>query len=402
MYRVQKVDHKLNNLLLSAVSWIQERRRLSFTTMNTDSNSTDQLLSHAPSFPSLASIKRRTCNDADIPSHALVKSLELKKSSHIRDFLKASCAKSILSHVLFSRGVIPCPADHLLNAKDRIKKSKKENESSGVGSKRKRKRSDAVRERKYEKHGEQLQSVFSALDAIFRIHCSIDIGTDESNIDNEQLNEDSAVKALLITLGPSFSSPREQYLIRFQEWENDASNASKNFSSIPSDVQYRLGCEMGRRCVREIICGTLEEMHASMFELRVTGNDVKVNLACLVSEVAVQRLLHPITSSDSSSNVEPAIANSQIDVFQAYNMNQGVIGNTYLTSIPFVVNRRLEVREPRMYSKKRGIHRPFAVLDVIPALKPSAYNGECKAPKFEQRDTDVWISLRPYIKGFRI
>jgi hypothetical protein len=331
---------------------------------------------HAP-FPTIVSTKQRTCNDENVPSHALLKRLELKKSSQIHDFLKASCAKNVLSHILFSRGIIPCPADQLLIAKDRIKKQN-ESITGTVRTKRKRKRSDTVRERKYSKHGEQLQSVMSALDTMF--------GIDDSKNANEKLDENSDVKAVLITLGPSFSSPREQYLIRFQEWEDDASIAgpSKESSRIPSDVQHRLGCEMGRRCVREIICGTLEEEYASMFELRVTGNDVKVNLACLVSNDAIQRLLHPISSSDSSScNVEPTIANSY-------------------SSVPFIVNRRLEVREPRMYSKKKGIYRPFVVMDVIPALKPSAYSGLCEAPKFEQSDADVWISLRPYIKGFRI
>jgi hypothetical protein len=364
--------------------------------MNNNASIADQLLSHAP-FPTISSVKRRTCSD--IPSHALVKSLELKKSFRINDFLKAACASSILSHVIFSRGIIPCPADHLLSVKDRIKNSKHMSEgTTTVGMTKKRKRSDTVRERKYEKHGEQLQAILSALDIIF---CLNNDGNDEKKTENLKIPEESAVKAVMITLGPSFSSPREQYLIRYHEWGAVSKSPS---ITVPSDTKRRLGQEMGRRSVRELICGSLQEEYSSMFEMRGCngGNGVKVNVACLVSEDAVQRLLHPPNSSDAIVDLEPATAQPNMDVLQLYSINQGVFGNTHSTTIPFTVERRLEVREPRMFSKSKGIHRPFAVLDVIPALKPSGYSGDCEAPKFEQRDTDVWISLRPYLKGFRI
>mmetsp|Transcript_14077 Transcript_14077/g.21086 ORF Transcript_14077/g.21086 Transcript_14077/m.21086 type:complete len:368 (-) Transcript_14077:459-1562(-) len=367
--------------------------------MNNNASIANQLLCHAAPFPTISSVKRRTCSD--IPSHALVKNLELKKSSRINDFLKVACASSILSHVIFSRGIIPCPADHLLSAKERIKNSKNMTTTT-VAMAKKRKRSDTVRERKYEKHGEQLQAILSALDIIFCLNTCSD-GNDENKTDNLKIAEESAVKAVMITLGPSFSSPREQYLIRFHEW--DAVSKSKSPSiTVPSDTQRRLGQEMGRRSVRELICGSLQEEYSSMFELRGCngGNGVKVNVACLVSEDAVQRLLHPASSNDAILDVEPATAQPKIDVLQLYSINQGIFGNLHSSTIPFTVDRRLEVREPRMYSKSKGIHRPFAVLDVIPALKPSGYRGNREAPKFEQKNTDVWISLRPYIKGFRI
>jgi hypothetical protein len=61
-----------------------------------------------------------------------------------------------------------------------------------------------------------------------------------------------------------------------------------------------------------------------------------------------------------------------------------------------------------MYSKSKGLHRPFVVLDVIPNLKPvggfvyedSGENAEMMAT-FEQEDTDVWIQFRHAVKGVR-
>ncbi len=339
---------------------------------------------------STASGKRnaRTCNN--IPTHALNPKLELRKSPFIHDFMKAACAKNIFNHVLFSRGVIPCPVDQIINISDKINEDRADSHgvigAPVIGKKRKRK--DTVRERKYEKHGMQIRSVLDSLDIIFNMNSHI--------MDSTETIQSSECKAVLITVGPSFSSPKEQYLIRFHAWEYEQTNkVGASSDEIPTSMKERLSQEMGRRSVRELICGSLQEEYLEMFERKsVAMESTKVSIACLLSESGAQKLVSSTKLKDSGRVNEHGTITEIL--------NSGV-GQTPLMSkiqMPFSINQRLEVREPRMYSKSKGLHRPFVVLDVVPAMKPYECFGD--APRFEQRDRDTWIVLRPFVKAFRI
>lgn len=349
-------------------------------------------------FTSQSTKKSQTCND--IPKHALNLNLELRKSASIHDFLKGACTKSIFTHVLFSRGIIPSPAEQILKIADNIVEERNQEMIGAPATGRKRKRMDTVRKRKYEKHGGQIRSVLNALDTLFALNPE-QMSHEAGSTQNSQSSE---CKAVLITIGPSFSSPREQYLIRFHSWKSKSRQLnSTNHASgaIPSAVQQRLSREMGRRSVRELICGSLQEEYTGMFEIKSVGMDsMKVNVACLVSQDGVQRLLNSSHSADvhqfNAGEISTHGNLSQI-------LNQG-FGQTPLLSkeqMPFSINHRLEVKEPRMYSKSRGLHRPFAVLNVVPALRPPGCRDD-EVPGFEQEDRDTWVSLRPFVKAFRI
>lgn len=125
---------------------------------------------------------RKTCNDEDIPSYAMKRRLELKKSTHFQEYLKCACVKSILKHVLFSRGIFPISADQLLKTATKIQKQKEMDCSNGntndesafqanvpsIPTRKRKRRSDTVRERKYEKHAQQLETMLSSIDHIFQ------------------------------------------------------------------------------------------------------------------------------------------------------------------------------------------------------------------------------------------
>ena len=416
----------------------------------------------------------------NIPQHAMSRNLELRKSTHVHDFLKNACAKSIFKHILFSRGIIPCPVDEILKtveekvdcADSRRTGRSETNVAHTAGRSRKRERSRMSQERKcirkYEKHGEQIRSVLEAFDALFgetETKRTYSGGGDEDQskaITFSTARRATSVrcKAILITIGPSFSSPREQYLIRFHSAENGcqsvANSRCKSSPSLPPlQVQQRLAKEMGIRSIRELICGTLEEDYSEMFENKVgmvggSGSTcTKVSVACLVSDDQVQRLLlhsrihgkggrsadEPKeddmgnndgvcerNSEQGNRNGSHQIAAKNYDPNDiAQLLHQGGFGGgrrrTSASTLLFTADHRFQVREPRMYSKRKGLHRPFAVLNVIPSLAstipstPHTLRSKkhdkivtlgVGVPRFEQPDKDVWISFRPFVRAFQM
>lgn len=188
-------------------------------------------------------------------------------------------------------------------------------------------------------------------------------------------------------MGPSFQSPREQFLIRFHSIENEVSEIAENLkllSSPPLDMKKRFENEMSMRGVRELILGSLQEEFHSMFETKCSGKNssVKVNVAFLLPEAS---LVHILNRSTSKKNIE---------------MKTKPVGCNYSSinqhQIIFNVNKRLEVKQPRIYSTSKNIHRPFVVLDIVPLA-----HGDPEDVKFEQCKDDTWICLRSFVKGFK-
>eukprot|EP00557_Chaetoceros_sp_GSL56_P006811 CAMPEP_0176495338 /NCGR_PEP_ID=MMETSP0200_2-20121128/10593_1 /TAXON_ID=947934 /ORGANISM="Chaetoceros sp., Strain GSL56" /LENGTH=325 /DNA_ID=CAMNT_0017893189 /DNA_START=338 /DNA_END=1315 /DNA_ORIENTATION=- len=325
----------------------------------------------------------------------MVKNLHLHKCSEIYDFLKAACSKCIFKYVLFSRGVVPFPVDELLRySKEHENENAANDIIHGVSAAKKQTRSEIVNRRKYEKLTQQINSILSDIDAVFRL--KKDGGDEKSTFrDNDETSKSSpsGVKAVLITIGPSFSSPNEQYLIRFHEWKDYNSNGDVILENLVKD---RLGQEIGRRSVKELVRGTLEDEYCNMFQTIKRGssvnNNAKVNVACLVRQSSIDQ--HLFRGRENSAPALDSRANNDIHVPFSSN------------TMPFMMNRNLEVKEPRMYSKSKGLHRPFVVLDVIPNLKPVAVYEDgaenAEMATFVQEETDVWIQFRHSAKGIRL
>lgn len=192
----------------------------------------------------------------------------------------------------------------------------------------------------------------------------------------------------MITVGPSFQSPKEQFLIRFHSIENGSSEIAENvklLSSTPLDMKKRLENEMAMRGVRELIVGSLQEEFHSMFETKCSGKNssVKVNVAFLLPKASVTQILNKSTSKKNlEMNTKAAECN-----YSSINQHQKIIFN---------VNKRLEVKEPRIYSRSKNIHRPFVVLDIVPLA-----HGNPEDVNFEQCEDDSWICLHSFVKGFK-
>jgi hypothetical protein len=235
-------------------------------------------------------------------------------------------------------------------------------------------------------NGDNIISILKDLDDLF------DVTSKQSN----EGERSSGVKAVLITLGPSFNSPREQYLIRFHCSDNDDDQ-----SLPPLHVQHRLEQEISRRATREIIKGTLQDEYSNMFELptaRGAGcqSAMKVNIAFLLSKSAAKALFEKSESdllapNENVEHLKPEFRN-----------NAGDANDQFLTpSLSYLMQRNFSIRTPRMRSKRRAIHRPFVVLDVVPCIKPSHQNESEDIHGFLISDSDIWLSLRRPLKGFK-
>jgi len=452
---------------------------------------------------------------ATCPQHALNIQLELHKSSSINDFLKRASVKAFILHLIWIRKIFPCPPNDVLNEYKRSiiynndnvnergnddgdgdcnyenensvdnyingtnhthRRTNQETQHQGRSS-YKRKRSEMAFHRKLIKSGEQLHDLFHSIDIIF--------GTDEREGGKDAIKEkqtlnkgadtaavakkkDSGVKAVLITIGPSFNSPREQYIIRFHSWSSNTEESilSQSKSSVtdddstsfktqtipPKSVLQRLEKEISRRVVREFIQGSLQNGYCKMFETRGGGNSsinssnsssLKINVACLLKEESVQDLFHNMMNSMSSTTAaisefghcdaetEGGVAGKNLAESTSASPNQRDQGNinhgqmhVYQNSIysysplqmqRFTMERNFSIKIPRMISKKKEIHRPFVVMDIIPMMMKkqnpsSSSTGDdgtseknCSMemqPNFVKEVNDSWISLRSTVKGF--
>lgn len=335
----------------------------------------------------------------NIPEHALHINLKLSKSSEIPSYLKAASVKEVLKYILYSRGVHPIQPDDLLKQMEQCK-----NESFKGGMERNgRKVSDIRQRRKYQKYGQQLQNVLKDIDDLFK-YCDV-VNHETNHVD---------IKAILITLGPTFSSPREQYILRFLEWNPIVSYSSKTGrNAVPYHVKERLQKEIGRRSVREIVLGSLQEDYMTMFQQHkssesstTSSSSRKVNIAAFVTESALDALFHQqLSTRDFSKKLSFHETNDSTESMESCtnDLNSGtndrpndMLGDSFVPR--FTVQRHFELRIPRMYSKRKG-HRPFVVLDVMPMLRPS-HDITDDSPQMTDNDC-VWMTLKSCVKGFK-
>jgi hypothetical protein len=326
-----------------------------------------------------------------IPPHALHINLQLSKSSEIPSYLKAASVKEVLKYILFSRGVFPIQPDDLLRHMEQW-----HNESLEEGIERNRKVSAIRQRRKYQKYGQQLQNVLKDIDDLFK----------DCNVMNHEKNRID-IKAILITLGPTFSSPREQYVLRFLDWgpmPSTSTSESGRQNSLTSHVKERLQKEIGRRSVREIILGTLQEGYTNMFQHKSSEcSTMKVNIAAFVTESTLDALFQQQVSIKdlSSLTFSERKDSTEVTIGGANDRSNDMFWYDFFAPRHTVL-RQFDLRIPRMYSKRKG-HRPFVVLDVMPMLRPShvVTSDDNNVPQMVDKDC-TWMTLKSFIKGFKI
>ena len=370
--------------------------------------------------------------------------LPLRKSSTIPSYLKHACTVALIKHLLYVKKIIPLPPDDLLNdyynelqhneqrdttsfqihvdekvnhhhhSKHQDNEINDNTTTSNVNKKSKRK--DMTAQRKLYKCGEQLHFLLQDLNQIFNHKMN----------DNNNNNNSNNIKAVVITIGPSFHSPREQYVIRFHSWNHDSSKTGQNVveqtMSSQKVVMERLKNEISRRVIREFIKGIIESDDIDIKNEQVDNRNVnklstettssnhnhdniQTNINHIQNETTTnkrmkkssrlrskrnirQNYTHHNSIGNSLSNLKLSVAClvchdsiNNNDVFHQqhdYTLNNIQFPQTVMsTTIPshvsvprFVIERDFVIKVPRMVSKKYKIYRPFVFMDIRPMLNP--------------------------------
>ena len=410
-----------------------------------------------------------------LPPHALYLSVDLRRRRIVDPFLRRAAIRSALFYILHSRGTFPQSAEEILEfyTKERsgadAGSSVREEDSAGAGFRSRRRRRTTRAERKLLKAGGDLAALCDDLDAVFGA-----------------LSSCGSIASALITLGPSFASPREQYVIRFRDSGDDADapdpspprrsplsgdgemamgTANTAPEAITTDdaeaVRERLGREISRRCVREMMQGTLSPEYIDMFATPSgrggggaggTSAARKVNVALLLKRRDFEGA---VRASESLMSVERYGAEGEhLNALEGGDPKRGLppsdpptlnIGRVPLQEITsdgiycsrqitpvvplsrrLVVRRNFEICTPRPISRKKNLQRPFVVLDIVAAgcqsqsstiphngtnSNPAAETGEQSKDEahgrgtqrlFSADDGHVWVSLRSSVREFRL
>jgi hypothetical protein len=335
-----------------------------------------------------------------LPDHALRLRLDLQKTRLVSNVLRKACARSLFLHLLYSRGVLPCPAEQLLldtptseTTLDHEATTTTTSSGNTTTVTKKRKLHVIKAERVMRKNSLKVQQVLHDFDSIFTMTSS---GTEDS------------VKAVLFTLGPSFTSPREQYLIRFiphHSQDNDVA-AQEPFGYENS---LKVEKEISRRTIRLFLQGTClslddesnnnnkgdkpkKKENVDIFELsrklcKKSLSSRKMNVAFYVSVTACKDMFqytaplnHTIVHDDDAGNLDSTLV-----------CRPNPTG--------FQVRHKFDVKTAQMISKKKGIHRPFVIMDIVPAFSSSAHDLDLGDGDLGQGQ---WITLTKSIKGFRL
>ena len=242
-----------------------------------------------------------------LPHYALRLRLDLQKTQNISNILKKACARSIFLHILYSRGILPCPPEELLLFISSEATPVHDTASNGQYSK-KRKLQVIKTERVMRKNGQKVQSLLNDYDGVFTMLAHLD----------------ESVKAVLYTIGPSFTSPREQYLIRFVP----PSEENTVQETLVHEHISKLEKEIARRTIRLFLSETTEssvntdlntgKKNVDVFELsrKLCSKSLssrKMNVAFFLSDSACNRMFHHCTQSPTSLDGNPVLPSERLD-----------------------------------------------------------------------------------------
>uniref|UniRef100_A0A6T7GJ10 Uncharacterized protein n=1 Tax=Attheya septentrionalis TaxID=420275 RepID=A0A6T7GJ10_9STRA len=323
-----------------------------------------------------------------IPEHAVRLRLSLAKSPVLTANIKFAAMQALLLHILYTRGVIPCLAQELLSLKTKATPQFSRDESSNGCKKQPRK--EERKRRAVLQCASELEALLTDLNQVFDQNCS-------------------QITSVVMTLGPSIMSPREQYVIVF----HDAASVGLDGEFI-TEQRKRIGIsnrnefamqknaaskdkiqrEISRRIIQEFLRGTMEasNMFASPVA-KVPPSSRKLNIAFLFKNDSPAQFNHL-----SKKNVMKCPSKEKENIQSKTNVSKNdekaqILNNP--NDACLVVRRNFSIRTPRMVSKKKNIHRPFVILDIAP-MKSASSSDE----NFQEQGGQ-WMSLRRTLKGFR-
>mmetsp|Transcript_1791 Transcript_1791/g.2500 ORF Transcript_1791/g.2500 Transcript_1791/m.2500 type:complete len:354 (+) Transcript_1791:173-1234(+) len=280
------------------------------------------------------------------PSHALTLSIHLSKSPIVTPSIQHAAVRSLLSHILYTRGVIPCPTSQLLTTLETSSRERKEHECQGWS-----KRVHTQATKCASQYHQMLQDVLTIFTSV-------------------------KVKRVLITLGPSFVHPKEQYVLLFPTSPVVTQTATTPLVENKEIPLQRMEQELTRRLVRSYLQSIETSLkNQKMFEIpRKKQSTQKVQIAMFV--VNSQNKSSPQTKENHCSHEQ-------------------TLFSTKLSS-RIVVRPTFEICIPKLLSKKQNVHRPFMVVSYHAAEESEV------VIKRESSSQEVWISLRSTLKGFRM
>eukprot|EP00978_Attheya_sp_CCMP212_P034267 scaffold142710_cov36-Attheya_sp.AAC.2 len=323
-----------------------------------------------------------------IPEHAVRLRLSLAKSPVLTANIKFAATQAMLLHILYTRGVIPCLAQELLSLKNKATATQFSRDESSNGC-RKRPRKEERKRRAVLQCASELEALLADLNQVFDQNCS-------------------QITSVVMTLGPSIMSPREQYVIVF----HDAASVGLDGGSV-TEQRKRIGMsntnefamqknaaskdkiqrEISRRIIQEFLRGTMEasNMFASPVA-KVPPSSRKLNIAFLFKDSPAESNHLP------KINVMNCPSNEKENVQSKNNVSKNDEKAQILNKpndACLVVRRFFSIRTPRMVSKRKNIHRPFVILDIA-TMKSASSSDE----NFQEQGGQ-WMSLRRTLKGFR-
>jgi len=427
----------------------------------------------------------------EIPADAVTLRLALRNSDTVPTHLRGACTKSILFHILYSRGVFPCPAEDVLRrcpstvaaavggtgevndgygqlsagGEEAVEPSSKlslPQTAMGVRERRlrQRRRGAVARvERKIHREAERLRSLLDDLDRLlFEDDTTENDGDDDGRRRKRRCGD---VKAVSIALGRSSANPKERYLLRFHSWPRTHTTASPGITTAVTDrttsdrkaeARRKMEHEIGRRSVREFIRGTTaqtaEDPSTAFVDSSCSGGagTTKVTVSVLLTKDAVDSLFDTERSSFSrcgdggNENVPPSHDNTKHTATTRPTTSpyhDPVLGYTHggiehsntggdRSTNRFLIQRRRHIDVNRgmtqalLRRRSKRRRRTFVVLDVVPTRRPTVCvrkegvgsggggddrtmeESETDGVGFREEDGDTWVSLRSFVKGFRI
>eukprot|EP00592_Proboscia_alata_P015264 CAMPEP_0194398438 /NCGR_PEP_ID=MMETSP0174-20130528/126100_1 /TAXON_ID=216777 /ORGANISM="Proboscia alata, Strain PI-D3" /LENGTH=444 /DNA_ID=CAMNT_0039194729 /DNA_START=182 /DNA_END=1519 /DNA_ORIENTATION=- len=339
---------------------------------------------------------------------------------------------------------------------------------------RSRRNADTFKKRKLLKAGKELIPIINDIEDIFRDSTSttsltdaaessymdIDVGSSSKTTnfpicaENSDGSIGNHISAVVITLGSSIMTPKEQYIIHFpSSWSVDkfSNNQQHQLSSLllltdSTNNRKRYENEIARRCVREIICSGSNN---NIFSIpSKTAHSYQVRIAILATRNSVDKLFQYTTASmQQEPLVVSKIAAHVPDQRQHLHLSQRlVVKQNYsllrrqrrpqLPPYAALPNPSQEAtktisRSSSFKTKTKKPRRPYTVvLDVVSSSLLAATNSiihntrsasshslaknnlikneqppstplSSETTATNNNDNDVWMIIRSTMKGFR-
>jgi len=256
------------------------------------------------------------------------------------------------------------------------------------------------------KAGGNLSSIFYDLNKLFELEKEPSRDEKENDSTNSKNTKEkkNVVKCVVITIGPSIFNAKEQYVIRFPF----SSSSSERQALIEQDLN-RIQQEVSRRCIRELLRGTMSDEYSKMFSPsganKKNVRPCRVHLTILMNQDMADSIYLGSLASlshDTDNDTDYCKEDNSMSVSENAATSQHLFASNdnfhYCLSRNLIMRRKFRIRKPRGLLSKRKKKKPFVLFDVL-----SSYVDEHKnLQRSEMEDEEgIWMSLRTTLQGFR-